>query len=462
MERVNPQDLPDGENRDDPWADHPASRLANEPEPEVRAEVETPPAEPERFETAAPEAGETHEQPAEAHEAGYGREREPTPLSAGDREESWHPDGYDDDVDWPSMEDERAAIPSGRGSWLVEEESESAAERQRQGPSANNGDELVEGMDDWEDDRYGRPRRAVDFDDVEEPYPDIARRSSWRPADTFSERKPWEQSNEDGEGQFDGGQPRRRLAGMRPQHAIPVAEESTPLPVTPRVMTPGATRSHRTLIREIVETGLLAILVFLSVRASFQNFKVDGASMQPTLADGEFLIVNKLVYSEIDLEKLETFFPFINGGENPKRNVFHGPERGDIVVLQDPRSPDTDLIKRIIGLPGETLEIVDGKVFVNDFLLEEPYITSEWHDTRSKIAIPEDHYFVMGDNRENSLDSRSQQVGLIHKDLIIGKAMFSYWPKSKFGLAPNGGGQVTDEERPIVTAQRIEEFLPAN
>jgi signal peptidase I len=106
------------------------------------------------------------------------------------------------------------------------------------------------------------------------------------------------------------------------------------------------------LARELVETGLLALLVFLAVRASFQNFKVDGTSMMPTLDDGQFLIVNKIVYSQVNVGKLSNFLPFLNPGDQPERNVFHGPERGDIVVLVDPRKPDTDLIKRIIALPG--------------------------------------------------------------------------------------------------------------
>ena len=217
-----------------------------------------------------------------------------------------------------------------------------------------------------------------------------------------------------------------------------------------------ARRGHRTRtwIREIVETGLLAFLVFLSVRASFQNFKVEGSSMYPTLEDGQFLIVNKLVYSEVDLDKLGKFVPFVDGGNDPERNVFHGPERGDIVVLIDPRNPETDLIKRVIGLPGETVEIVDGKVYINDRLLEEPYIKSEWHDTRPKITVPPDEYFVMGDNRDNSLDSRNSQVSTVPKDLIIGKAMLSYWPSSKFGFAPNASPDLTDD-KPVLTSKRI-------
>jgi signal peptidase I len=208
-------------------------------------------------------------------------------------------------------------------------------------------------------------------------------------------------------------------------------------------------------IRELVETGLLALLVFLSVRASFQNFKVEGSSMYPTLEDGEFLIVNKLVYSQVDMDKLSNYVPFVDPGSDPKVNVFHKPERGDIVVLKDPRNTSTDLIKRVIGLPGETIEIVDGKVYIDDRLLDEPYIKQPWHDTKQKIAIPPGQYFVMGDNRENSLDSRSSQVGLVPADLIIGKAMLSYWPSSKFGLAPNEEGKLGDP-KPVLTAERLD------
>ncbi len=196
-------------------------------------------------------------------------------------------------------------------------------------------------------------------------------------------------------------------------------------------------RRTRTIIRELTETGLLALIVFLAVRASFQNFKVDGNSMFPTLHNGQFLIVNKLVYAEVDVKGLSRFLPFIDPGTSPRRNLFHGPQRGDIVVLVDPQRASTDLVKRIIGLPGESVEIVDGRVYINGNLLVEPYIKAAWHDTKPKVEIPAGQYFVMGDNRDNSLDSRSAQVGLIPLDHIIGKALLSYWPSDRFGLAPN-------------------------
>ncbi|MFN0095207.1 MAG: signal peptidase I [Dehalococcoidia bacterium] len=204
----------------------------------------------------------------------------------------------------------------------------------------------------------------------------------------------------------------------------------------------------KVVVRELVETGLLAILVFLAVRASFQNFKVDGTSMFPTLEDGQFLIVNKLVYSEVDVEKLSRFIPFLDAGDDPKRNVFHGPQRGEIVVLQDPRKPDTDLIKRVIGLPGDTIEIIDGKVYINDYYLEEPYIKRTWHYTGPRTVIPPGHFFVMGDNRDNSLDSRSPLVGLVPEELMIGKAFVSYWPSSVIGLAPNADPKITQIKSP--------------
>lgn len=212
----------------------------------------------------------------------------------------------------------------------------------------------------------------------------------------------------------------------------------------------------KTIVREVVETVLLAVLVFLSVRASFQNFKVDGSSMFPTLENGQFLIVNKLVYAEVDTARLAKFVPFISPGENPQKHVFNAPERGDIIVLKDPRMPSQDLIKRIIGLPGDTIEIQNGRVYINDFYLQEPYIQQQWNGNMAKIRIPANEYFVMGDNRENSLDSRSSQVGLIREELIIGKAMFSYWPTSQFGLAPNGSPKL-GAARPKVTTQRLDQ-----
>lgn len=215
-----------------------------------------------------------------------------------------------------------------------------------------------------------------------------------------------------------------------PAHGLPdEAEEAQSAAV--------ATRKHRgsVILREFVETGLLAILVFLSVRASVQHYRVEGQSMDPTLEDGEFLLVNSLVYSEINLRDVADWVPFWDPGKPDVRQVFHGPERGDIVILHPRQRDDRDLVKRVVGIPGDVLEIRDGVVLIDGRELIEPYIKEPWRANLDPIKIPADRYFVMGDNRNGSLDSRA--FGLVDEDDIVGKAMASWWPRNKWGLAPN-------------------------
>ena len=240
-----------------------------------------------------------------------------------------------------------------------------------------------------------------------------------------------------------------------PQHGLEGRSDSAlpgaflfPEPAAPAVEAEGgsaeaetaaaeAASHHRTstLLRELVETGLLAILVFLSVRASVQHYRVEGQSMDPTLEDGEFLLVNSLVYTEVNIQKVADWVPFWDPPEPDVRQVFHGPERGDIVILHQRVGVDRDLVKRIIGVPGDTPEIERGKVIINGRELIEPYIKEPWSGDMEPIRIPADMYFVMGDNRNGSLDSRS--FGLVDEDDIVGKAMASWWPRSQWGLAPN-------------------------
>jgi len=201
---------------------------------------------------------------------------------------------------------------------------------------------------------------------------------------------------------------------------------------------------HRTalLLREIVETVLLAILVFLAVRASVQHYRVEGTSMDPTLTDGEFLLVNSLVYAEINIEKVGDVVPFWDPDPPAQRQVFHGPDRGDIIILHPSQRDDRDLVKRVIGLPGDTMEIRDGTVYIDGRELIERYVKEPWHGGMAPITLPADYYFVMGDNRNNSADSRS--FGPVNEDDIIGKAMASWWPRETWGLAPNEEPQLAD------------------
>jgi signal peptidase I len=187
---------------------------------------------------------------------------------------------------------------------------------------------------------------------------------------------------------------------------------------------------------EFAQTLFLALLIFLAVRAMAQNFRVEGSSMEPGLHDGQYLLVNKAIYFRIDLDRLSTFIPFIDAGDEPKRYLFGSPSRGDVVVFRYPRDPSRDFIKRVIAVPGDTVEFVDGRVLVNGIVLEEPY-TADQTACRStcSLVVPEHNYFVLGDNRNNSSDSRSW--GFVPEENIIGQAMFSYWPFSELGGVGN-------------------------
>src|SRR5258708_13266406 len=145
--------------------------------------------------------------------------------------------------------------------------------------------------------------------------------------------------------------------------------------------------------REFLQTVLLMVVLFLGVRGVAQNFRVEGPSMQPTLTSGEFLWVNKAAYFEW------------NG-----QYILGGPQRGDIAVLRSPdTSEDIDLIKRVIGLPGDHVRIQRGEVFINGQPLAEPYIRFQasynYPTTGADAMVPAGQYFVLGDNRPNSPDS---------------------------------------------------------
>jgi len=219
------------------------------------------------------------------------------------------------------------------------------------------------------------------------------------------------------------------------------------------ITVPRPQRRWAVTIREVVETLLLALLIFLAVRASFQNFKVEGLSMVPSLEDGEYLIVNKLTYAQIDLSIFD-WLPFYDAGNNPVHHLWASPARGDVIVFRAPTNVDRDFIKRIIGVPGDTIQIMpDGnQVLVNGKPIDEPFIQGITTCSRGcgPWTVPPAHtnesikacgsaacYFVMGDNRQNSSDSR--QGWLVPEENIIGKTLITYWHKGgpELDLAPN-------------------------
>jgi signal peptidase I len=154
-------------------------------------------------------------------------------------------------------------------------------------------------------------------------------------------------------------------------------------------------------IKTIASAAVYAVLI---VTFGFQVARVEGMSMAPTLEDQDRLIVNKLIYR------------------------ISAPHRGDIVMLYYPNNPDKSFVKRVIGEENDLVRIVDGKVYVNDGLVDDAYVPTEFrsHDDWGPSMIGEGYYFVMGDHRNNSSDSR--HWGLVPKKYIIGKVQVRWWP----------------------------------
>jgi len=174
-------------------------------------------------------------------------------------------------------------------------------------------------------------------------------------------------------------------------------------PTDPRERRSGVLR----FILDIVETLILSVVLFAVINAVSARIRVDGASMQPTLETGEFVIVNKLAYM---LGKVQV---------------------GDVIVFHFPRDPDQEYIKRVIGLPGDRVTVQDGKVSVNEQPLDEDYIAAP-PAYESTWEVPPDSLFVLGDNRNNSSDSHNW--GPVPLDYVVGKAVFVYWPPTRWGM----------------------------
>jgi len=161
------------------------------------------------------------------------------------------------------------------------------------------------------------------------------------------------------------------------------------------------TGNLKRIVLDILETLILAVVLYFGINAVSVRVRVDGFSMNPTLQDGEYILVNRLAYK-----------------------IGH-PVRGDIVVFSFPMDPKQDLIKRVIGLPGESISVQDGKVMINGIPLEEPYIAAPpiYNGT---WEVPEGQLFVLGDNRNESKDSH--EWGLLPVENVVGRAILIYWP----------------------------------
>ena len=174
----------------------------------------------------------------------------------------------------------------------------------------------------------------------------------------------------------------------------------------------------------------LAAIVFLLLQTTVRNFKVDGSSMDPTLVHGQYLLVNRLVYLNVEMGRLSTIIPFWNVEVESSRHAIHPPRRGEIIVFEfpdkNPNNPRKDFVKRVVGLPGETIRIHHGEVLVDEQLLDEPYLAENGRSNSHEITLGEGEYYVLGDNRNHSRDSRAW--GVVPKENVKGKVWMVYWP----------------------------------
>jgi signal peptidase I len=171
--------------------------------------------------------------------------------------------------------------------------------------------------------------------------------------------------------------------------------------------------SFKSLLFDILETLFLTIIIYAVLSAFVGRYKVLSVSMEPTLHEGQYLLISKQTHKLWPLK------------------------RGDVVVFRYPRNPKKNYIKRIIGLPGESVKFQDSELYINDKLVPEPWLSKQVHGARGgEWHLGENEYFVMGDNRNNSSDSRAW--GAVNSQLIIGKALFCYWPIDGWGLIQHG------------------------
>jgi signal peptidase I len=187
------------------------------------------------------------------------------------------------------------------------------------------------------------------------------------------------------------------------------------------------------LAQAVVVTGVLV----LGLRTVVQNFRVEGISMEPTFGGGQALIVNRAAYVHVEHTPLAVLPTTAQGSTS---YLFGGPQRGDVAVFKAPPEPNADYIKRIIGLPGETVLIKQGQVYINGQRLDEPYVnypaSYNFPIDGTPLVVPDGNYFVLGDNRPESFDSHLGWV--VPVDNLIGRAWLRYWPPNEVGVVQPG------------------------
>jgi signal peptidase I len=232
------------------------------------------------------------------------------------------------------------------------------------------------------------------------------------------------------------------------------SQERSGLPGRLARLRQGGLAPKRTLAvaSELAQAVVVTLALTLGARAVVQNFRVEGISMQPNFVGGQVLVVNRAAYFHIDGGPLDGILPTTRQGTTSY--LFGGPQRGDVAVFVAPPQPDADYIKRIIGLPGDTVSVQRGRVFINGAGLVEPYIQfpAEYNFPLdgTPLVVPDDSYFVLGDNRPESLDSHFGWFVPVQD--LIGRAWLRYWPPTELGIVqsarPEVGSIATDSRSP--------------
>ena len=187
----------------------------------------------------------------------------------------------------------------------------------------------------------------------------------------------------------------------------------------------------RTFIQELLTASGLFLIVFFALHFSIQNFRIDGSSMHPTLINKQHVIVSKAAYFRVNPSALLRFMPFADKTDESLPFIASAkPNYGDVIAFTYPRDPSLDLVKRVIGLPGDIIQIEQGQVIRNGEMLDEAYVVNEDRRSVNAVEVPPGSYYVLGDNRRASTDSRTW--GFVREEDIIGRAWLSYWPSDRF------------------------------
>ena len=181
----------------------------------------------------------------------------------------------------------------------------------------------------------------------------------------------------------------------------------------------------RLIIKEIAETFTIVMLIFLALQITVRTYQVEGYSMAPTMDHTDYVLVNKIVYTKLEKNVWSNFLPFGDMESQEVMFPFHSPQRGEIVIFKYPQDESREFVKRVVEIPGDMVEIKKGFVYLNSEKITEKYVSYRDNDSTRKFKVGPLSYFVLGDNRISSNDSRDW--GVVPAKNIVGKPWFTLW-----------------------------------